>query len=124
MHPQTIYTKTPKGVLEIKNKTIRLPRDLGLLFLAVDGKSTVAELPQKAHMDAASLTPALDRLVADGYIKVFYQPSEAGQAAALSPDDLDLDFTSAEAVAQLHHQPTPPPRPPPHPNPPAHPPPP
>ena len=39
MHPDTIYTKTAKGVLEVKNKTIRLPRELGLIFLAVDGKA-------------------------------------------------------------------------------------
>ena len=26
MHPQTIFTKTAKGVLEVKNRTIRLPR--------------------------------------------------------------------------------------------------
>jgi hypothetical protein len=47
MHPHTILTKTAKGVLEVKNKTIRLPRELGLVFLAVDGKATVASCPPK-----------------------------------------------------------------------------
>ena len=44
MHPQTVYAKTSKGVLEIKNKTVKLDRNAGGIFLSVDGKSTVAEL--------------------------------------------------------------------------------
>ena len=40
MHPQTIYTKTSKGLLEIRNKTVKLSRDLNRLFLLVDGKVT------------------------------------------------------------------------------------
>jgi hypothetical protein len=103
MHPRTIFAKTPKGVLEVRNKTIRLPRDLGLLFLAVDGKCPVSELPQKAEMDASSLTEALERLVADGYIRISYQPPEAGQAAA-EAGDLDLDFTSPEVAARLENE--------------------
>ena len=50
MHPQTIFTKTAKGVLEIKNKTVKLPRDVGLAFLSIDGKSTFAELAQKSSI--------------------------------------------------------------------------
>ena len=49
MHPHTLFSKTAKGVLEVKNRTIRLPRALGLVFLAVDGKTRVAELPEKAR---------------------------------------------------------------------------
>ena len=47
MGQQTIYTKTAKGVLEVKNKTIRLPRELERVFALVDGKSTVAEMLQR-----------------------------------------------------------------------------
>src|SRR5262245_51066741 len=101
MHPKTIFTKTPKGILEVKNKTIRLPRDLGLVFLAVDGKSAVADLPQKAHMDEASLARALDKLLSDGYIWISYQPLDGSPAGAQSTGDLDLDFTSPTVVAQL-----------------------
>src|SRR5688572_21876437 len=104
MHPQTIFTKTPKGILEIKNKTIRMPRDLGLLFLAVDGKCTVAELSRKAAMDEVSLQRGLDKLLTDGYVKVYSQPAEAPRAAPPSADDLDLDFTSPEVVAQLNDE--------------------
>ena len=99
MHPKTIFTKTAKGVLEVKNKTIRLPRELGLVFLAVDGKSAVGSLPEKAKISEEALDQALEKLQADGYIKIFYQPPEAGQAASV---DLDLDFTSPAHLAQLN----------------------
>ena len=104
MHPKTILTKTAKGVLEVKNRTIRLSRDLGLVFLAVDGRSTVAELPQKTVLDEQVLNQALEKLLADGYLKVFYQPPEPGfdPSAKLDLDlDLDLDFTSPGKLAQI-----------------------
>jgi DNA-binding MarR family transcriptional regulator len=75
MHPQTVFAKTAKGVLEIKNKTIKLPREVGLVFLSVDGKSTVADLAQKSGLPTPKLDEALDKLVADGYIKIFAAPS-------------------------------------------------
>src|SRR5688500_15558022 len=103
MHPQTILTKTAKGVLEVKNKTIRLPRELGLVFLAVDGKATVAELPAKARIEEQTLLQALDKLVSEGYIKVFYQPPETGPAPGAA-DDLDLDFTTPGSVAKLNSE--------------------
>src|SRR5665647_1569761 len=104
MHPQqTIFTKTAKGVLEIKNKTVKLPRDLGLVFLAVDGKSTFAELVQKSRIPENKLSEALDRLIADGYIKVFLSSAQtATPRAAPQEGGLDLDFTSAEVMATLN----------------------
>src|SRR5258706_9418208 len=101
MHPQTVFTKTAKGVLEVKNRTIRLPRHLGLVFLVVDGKSPVSELPRKARLDEETVTQALEKLVADDYIKVFYAPPATGEAA---PAADDLDFTSPEKVAQLNRE--------------------
>ena len=92
MHPKTIFTKSSKGLHEVLTRTLRLPRDLGLLFLAVDGRSTVSELSQKAGMDELSLVQALHKLVADGYIMVFYEPPEAGQSVPSSADT-NLDFT-------------------------------
>lgn len=102
MHPQTIFAKTPKGVLEVKNRTLRLARDFGLVFLAVDGKTPVADLPQKARVDDTVLPLALDRLLADGYIQVFHRPPAARRGKAISGADLDLDFTSSAAVARLN----------------------
>src|SRR5476649_1824257 len=100
MHPQTIYTKTTKGVLEVKTKTIRLPRALGLLFLAVDGKSKVADLATKSGVAEAGIPAALEKLVADGYIRILVEAPAAGGTAGA--EDLDLDFTSPAKVALLN----------------------
>ena len=85
MHPQTVFAKTAKGVLEIKSKTIKLPQDVGLVFLSVDGKSTVADLAQKSGLSGPQLDEVLDKLVADGYIKIFAAPG-APAAADLAGD--------------------------------------
>lgn len=69
MRPETIYTKTAKGVLEVKNKTIRLTRELGMVFLAVDGKARVADLGNKSGVPDAVIAAALKKLIADGYVK-------------------------------------------------------
>jgi len=92
MHPQTILAKTSKGVLEVKNKIMRLPAKFGVVFFAVDGRSSVSKLGQTLGMDQSSLIQALHKLVADGYIKIFYEPSEAHQSSPVSADN-DLDFT-------------------------------
>ena len=89
MHPQTIYTKTAKGVLEVKNKTLRLPRELGLVFLTVDGKTKVADLAKKAGLTEAEIPPALEKLLAERYITVFAEAPAAGNTAG--DDDFDLD---------------------------------
>ena len=70
MQPNSIYAKTAKGILEVKNKTIKLSRELGLVFLAVDGKTPLGELGTRAQLDANALAAAMEKLVADGYIKL------------------------------------------------------
>ena len=100
MQPQSIYAKTAKGILEVKNKTIRLTRELGLVFLAVDGKTPVSELGAKSALPADALAGAIEKLVAGGYLKLIAeQPAADG-----SDDDLDLDFTSPAKVAKLNQE--------------------
>ena len=110
MHPLTIYTKTAKGVLEIRNKTIKLARDLSQVFLLVDGKSTVTDFLKKdSRLEEGPFQEALTKLEADGYIKVFSSPAPAvsAPAKAIAPrahkeEGLDLDFTSPDVVAKLN----------------------
>ena len=72
MGQQTIYTKTAKGVLEVKNKTIKLPRDLERVFSLVDGKSTVEEiLSRNTGMAYEEIDQALAKLTNEGFIKIF-----------------------------------------------------
>ena len=60
IHPKTIYTKTPKGVLEAKNA--KLDRAQNRAFVAVDGKSTVTDLIKKADLAEKELHEILDQL--------------------------------------------------------------
>ena len=76
MHPQTVYAKTSKGVLEIKNKAVKLDRDSGNVFLSVDGKSTVAELVAKDKLEIKAVESSLNELTKSGFIKVFSMPAE------------------------------------------------
>ena len=92
MHPRTIFAKTSKGVLGARNRTARLPARLDVVFLAVNGRSSVSMLGQTLGMDESVLLQALHRLAGDGYIRVFYEPSEADQPSRVSAAD-DLDFT-------------------------------
>ena len=111
IHPKTIYSKTPKGVLELKNKTSKLPRDAGMVFLAVDGKSTAADLLRKSGMEEKKLHQTLEKLVADGFIRVFTAPEPkpgtpaatiaAGSVPGPGVED-DLDFTSPAAMSRLN----------------------
>src|SRR4051794_1380218 len=59
---QTVLTKTAKGVLEVKNRTIKLSRPLRLVFLAVDGSATIAELAARMQLDASTLQGAIASL--------------------------------------------------------------
>ncbi len=104
MSNNTVYTKTAKGVLEVKNKTVRLPRDLGLLFLAIDGKSTIADLVQKTGVPEDKLILALNKMVANGHLKAVDSAPSAPTAAnkpAADTEELDLDFTSPVTAAKL-----------------------
>src|SRR5690606_28445590 len=93
MGQQTIYTKTAKGVLEVKNKTIKLPRDLERVFSLVDGKSTVAEMLQKnTNLVYEELDQALAKLTNDGFIKIF-STGPAPEAAAPAAQPIDFDET-------------------------------
>src|SRR6185369_7085545 len=82
MDAETIFTKTTKGVLAVKNKTIRMPRDLSMVFLAVDGKSTVAELAKRSGLAEAAIPAALKRLLSDGYVRIFSDGATANGATA------------------------------------------
>ena len=103
MHPQTVFAKTSKGVLEIKSKTIKPPQDVGLVFLSVDGKSTVADLAQKSGLSGPQLDEALDKLVADGYIKIFAAPgapAAADLAAMIGAEKRQYAEQQAETAAK------------------------
>ena len=69
MDNKTIYSKTGKGVLEIKNKAGKLPKDLVKVLTLIDGKSTVADLMSRSKLGDADMNKALGDLTTGGYIK-------------------------------------------------------
>ena len=58
IHPRTIYSKTPKGVMDAK----KLDRASSKVFVTVDGKSTVADLLKKSGLEEKELHELLEKL--------------------------------------------------------------
>lgn len=97
--PQSVYTKTARGILEVRNKTIKLPRELASVFLSVDGKSTVGDLLQRLGITAAQLHQSLNALVADGYVKMVHSSVQAPPDPARKED---VQFNPAHSVSKLN----------------------
>jgi hypothetical protein len=98
MDQKIVYSKTGKGVLEIKSNARKLSRELAKVLSRVDGKSAVADLAAKSKLTEANLARCLKQLEEDGYIKEFAGlssgvRSSASTAGASSYVD-DLDFTA------------------------------
>jgi hypothetical protein len=113
INPKSVYAKTPKGVVDVKNKTAKLTREEGTVFLMVDGKSTVADLLKRSGMADVRLNYAIDKLTTDGYIKLFSAPvaaagppaTAATMATAVPAGQTsgdDLDFTSPTVMSKLN----------------------
>ena len=90
MDKKTIYSKTGKGVLEIKNKAGKLSRDLFKVLSLIDGKSNVAELIAKSKFSDAELDRSLMELSTGGYIKEFSNTS--GSAPSTASPRRDFSF--------------------------------
>ena len=85
MNLKTIYTKTGKGMLEMKNKD--LPKDISRVLTLIDGKSSVGNLLSKDDkFTEVKLREVLKKLEDEGYIRVFSTGPETVFQA-------DLDFT-------------------------------
>jgi hypothetical protein len=96
MDKKTIYSKTGKGVLEIKNKAGKLAKDLVKILMFIDGKSTVAELISKSRLSDADMNRSLSQLSNGGYIKEFSNTSGSAPSASSGSSYVDdLDFTSS-----------------------------
>ena len=95
MDKKTIYSKTGKGVLEIKNKAGKLSKDLVKVLTLIDGKSSVADLITKAKLSDAETYKALSDLSTGGYIKEFANTSTGVRGSGEGAYVDDLDFTSS-----------------------------
>ena len=98
MDQRIIYSKTGKGVLEIKNKAGKLSRDLAKVLTLVDGKSAVEDLISKSKLSDADIERSLKQLEEGGYIKEFSTLSNSISSASSTGSSSyvdDLDFTSS-----------------------------
>ena len=91
MDRSTVYTKTAKGITQVNQKSASLSRDLMKVLKLIDGKSNFGQLQEKADMDPASLTKALNTLTKDGFARVFQTRKE--EADPFASED-DFDFTA------------------------------
>ena len=97
MDKSTIFSKTGKGLLEVKNRSKSLSRDLFKLLNLIDGKSGFNDLQDKlGRVPDKELLLQLRQLADMGFIKevmVAQAPDLPPAAPAASYVD-DLDFTS------------------------------
>jgi CheY-like chemotaxis protein len=71
MDPSTIYSKTAKGMTELKNGCKNLAREPARVLSIINGKSSVADFLANGASQADKLTPALETLLNLGLIRIF-----------------------------------------------------
>lgn len=90
MDSSTVFTKTAKGITQVNQRSASLSKDLMKVLRFIDGKSSFAQILEKAEIDKAVLEKALNTLTKDGYARVFQVRKEE---ADLFGED-DFDFTA------------------------------
>src|SRR4249920_1340838 len=108
MDRTTVFSKTGKGLLEIKSKSNRLPKDHFRVLNLVDGKATLDNLVEKSRVMETELRKILQQLADGGFVKEFSNPAAGSDFGGArmppgvlgTPDVDDLDFTQILASAQ------------------------
>ena len=93
MDAKTVFTKTAKGVTQVNQKTQSLSREMMKVLKAIDGKSNVDSLVDKADLAMPPLTKVLSALQKEGYVKVFEVKKEEPLTDFGGEED-DFDFTA------------------------------
>jgi hypothetical protein len=113
MDKHSVFSKTGKGLLEIKNRGNRLPKDQFRILNLVDGKTVFADLAAQSRVPEIELRKIVTALSDGGYIKELVSPAgEAGDLLEASAED-DLDFTKMLTDTPAQQQPRAVPVPPP-----------
>ncbi|MEO8626512.1 MAG: AsmA family protein [Betaproteobacteria bacterium] len=101
MNKTTVFSKTGKGLLEIKNKSNRLSKDQFRVLNLVDGKATLVDLVNKSRVPEVELRKVLTVLSDGGFIKEFSNPAAGNDYGSATMPPVppnasyadDLDFT-------------------------------
>src|SRR6266850_2406840 len=117
MRPNTIYSKSGKGVQEASGKTTLLKREHRVVLAAIDGRATLADVAQKSGNEYdAEFQRLIIQLDKDGFIREVSSGAGAGPAAgAAKPAGkldtaIDLDFSSLASSQKANTAPQPTPR--------------
>ncbi|HEV7393797.1 MAG TPA: hypothetical protein VGO08_19300, partial [Burkholderiales bacterium] len=108
--PNTICSRTAKGLAEVRNKSGKLSRENGIVLQCIDGKKRLNELQAALGMTMAHLLEAIETLIAQGFVHEVAAVRETEVAAVRqtvaksTPVDDDLDFSSPEAIAEFNRQ--------------------
>ncbi|HZR02276.1 MAG TPA: hypothetical protein VFA81_03775 [Burkholderiales bacterium] len=97
MNRTAVFSKTGKGLLEIKNRANRLSKDQYKVLNLVDGKSSLLDLAERAKVSEIEVRKILTALCESGYIKEFSNVVTEVGVHELPPTASyadDLDFTS------------------------------
>jgi hypothetical protein len=101
MELHAIFTKTPRGITEVKTRAAKLPRNLLSILALVDGKSTLDRLLRESKLAETKFCQAISRLEEEGFIKVF----AAGPGVADTPAPVSrprrLPAVSVEGLDEL-----------------------
>src|SRR5262245_32234020 len=102
MNRNAVFSKTGKGLLEIKNKANRLSKDQYRVLNLVDGKSNLVDLADRGKVSEIEVRKILSALSDGGYIKEFANPADyAGSTVPPSASYADdLDFTAILGPSQ------------------------
>lgn len=76
MNPNSVLSKTQKGVREIETRENKLDHRLRALLIMVNGRATAGEIARKFEQ-LGDIGPMIDQLVAQGFVA-----EGAGEAAA------------------------------------------
>ncbi|MCC7547465.1 MAG: hypothetical protein IT532_06850 [Burkholderiales bacterium] len=100
MNNTVVYSKTGKGLLEIKNRANRLSKDQYRVLNLVDGKSTLLDLAERAKVSEVEARKILTGLGDAGYIKEVTNQNFDLDVVNVPPiasyvDDMDLGSIAA-----------------------------
>ena len=110
MDKSSVFSKTGKGLLQLKHKSHPLPQTLFCVLSQIDGRTTLADVAAKIGMREAELYRAVKGLTDDGFIRevassvVAVAPFTVG-GRALPTSEVDLDFTRTLGGPSSPHKP-------------------
>jgi hypothetical protein len=100
MDRSTVFTKTAKGITQVNQKSASLSKDLMKVLKVIDGKSNLGQIMEKVEMDKGPTEIAINKLVKDGFARIFEtRKEEADPFASEAAAEDDFDFTAPGKMA-------------------------